>query len=96
MKHQDLLSVYGGLLFLLALVISCGPKPLPNVPPDTDQCAAACEHLRELGCEEGKPLEDGTSCEKFCEDTQNSGHWLNPTCVKDIMSCSEIDACGEH
>lgn len=84
------------LIFATALFVGCGPKPVVTTPDDTDMCAPACEHLRDLGCEEGEPLEDGTSCEAFCIEVQTSGHSLNPTCVADIAACSEIEECGEH
>jgi len=53
----------------------------------------ACEHLRVLGCPEGQPLEDGTTCEKFCKDTQENGQPLNPTRVMSITTCIEIEGC---
>ena len=56
-------------------------------------CPAACEKLRELGCPEGQPLEDGTTCEKFCKDTQESGHALRPSCVMNITACSQVNDC---
>jgi len=69
------------------------PPPIPIEPNDTENCPAACEKLRELGCPEGQPLEDGTTCEKFCTDTQQSGHPLNPTCVMGMSSCTELPGC---
>ena len=85
-------------LLLLALGMggaTCQPVNPPIViePTGTENCAAACQHLVELGCPEGDPLEDGTSCTKFCEDTQRSGHPLNPTCVMKMSSCSELNGC---
>jgi len=82
---------------LTALAAGCGPKkPVVHVPTDTEDCPAACKHLRGedgsgLNCEEGKPLPDGTTCEKFCADTQNSGHALVPSCVVRITKCSDMD-----
>jgi hypothetical protein len=77
-------------------LISCVPitdQPTPHVPDDTPNCAAACTHLKDLKCPEGEPLEDGTTCQQFCENTQNSGHALNPTCVLAIKLCPEINKC---
>jgi hypothetical protein len=82
------------LLLLIGLSCSSTPTPHPREPTDTDQCAAACEHLLALGCEEGKPLEDGTTCTSFCEQTQQAGHALNPTCAKQVKTCAELDSCG--
>ncbi len=69
------------------------PPPVPIEPSDTNKCEAACANLRSLGCPEGQPLEDGTTCEKFCKDTQEAGHPLNPTCISTISSCDEITVC---
>lgn len=86
------------LMALVTLVtLSCGhlkPPPVPIDPGDSEMCLAACSRMEALGCEEGKPLEDGTSCVKFCVETQAAGHALNPTCLSKINSCSEIDHCN--
>jgi len=87
------------LLMILALsgvqCSWCQPVPDPVIPPDSDHCPTACSHLRDLGCEEGEPLADGTTCEAWCVETQDSGHWLNPTCAEGIVSCEELVFCGE-
>ena len=39
---------------------------------------------------------DGTcmvTCVTFCIDTENQGVWLDPTCVKDVTSCDQVDKC---
>ena len=69
------------------------PPPIAVEPNDTENCPAACENLRVLGCPEGEVLEDGTTCEKFCADTQEAGHGLNPTCIMTMKACSELEAC---
>ena len=83
-------------LILAALVMGCGgiPKPTPHPvdPADKVACPAACEHLRELGCEEGESLEDGTTCEVWCEATQEAGHALRPSCVVGIKTCKELES----
>jgi hypothetical protein len=86
------------LLILSVFLISCGhirPIPVP-IPKDSSSCAAACANLQKLGCEEGKPLEDGTTCEKFCVDTQKAGHDLNPKCLVTVEECYEVEACMEE
>jgi hypothetical protein len=85
----------GTFLFIAAVSFgaTCRPPPVPIEPMDTVDCPAACEKMRSLGCPEGQPLADGTTCEKFCKDTQKSGHALRPSCVKDITSCSQINEC---
>ena len=81
-------------LLLLVTLVAChtyGPvlPPMPTTPTDTN-CAGACEHLRVLGCEEGAPLPDGTTCEQFCKETQKQGHALRPSCVMKLKSCSPM------
>lgn len=69
------------------------PAPTPTPPTDTSNCSKACDHMAELKCPEGQPLSDGTSCAKWCEDTQNSGHALNPTCAISIATCADLANC---
>jgi nitrous oxide reductase accessory protein NosL len=90
-----------------ALVATCknvpdAPGPSPINVPDTDQCAAMCQHIGPkaeggLGCEEGEPVFDSdkgrnVSCQEFCEATQTNGAFLNPRCVKKVGSCDEIES----
>ena len=84
-------------LAITILLLSCGglrPIPLPIDPGDSDQCAPACARMESLGCPEGQPLSDGTSCTQFCKDTQRAGHALNPTCLTKILTCEEIETCS--
>ena len=80
------------LIAFVLLFVACLPA---NAPRDTADCSDACYRMRSLHCEEGEPLPDGTSCTKFCEDTQNSGHALRPSCIEKIETCSEIDLCQD-
>lgn len=94
----------GRLTFALVAAVLCGCpsrdviRPTPVQPTDTPSCAAACKKLEGLkrddgriGCEESEPLEDGTSCTKFCEDTQKAGHALRPSCILEkVQKCSDI------
>jgi hypothetical protein len=88
--------ILAGVLVVLMMGATCNnvrPPPIAIEPEDTHNCAAACTKLQELGCPEGDPLPDGTTCTKFCEDTQQSGHPLNPTCVMGMSSCDELPGC---
>ena len=62
------------------------------------ECTAGCENMRKLGCEEGEPLEDGTTCEAWCTTTMETGIDLNPDCMAEAKSCdqAELEACGEE
>lgn len=82
-------------VFLLCVFTGChiyGPHipPMPLASQDNN-CEGACQHLRDLGCEEGFPLEDGTTCEAFCKETQDAGHILRPSCVMTLTSCDDVE-----
>lgn len=78
---------------LTLLALACVP-PVVIVPGDPSQCPAACQHLRALGCPEGDDLPDGTTCEKFCTDTQNNGHDLHPSCLASVATCADQAKCS--
>lgn len=93
-------------LFFVVLIAQVGcsgcsgskisPLPNPAVITDSNMCAPACAHLRELHCPQGEPLSDGTSCETVCVETQKHGVWLNPTCVVTLQECSQLEpVCAE-
>lgn len=89
------------ILSVVLAVSSCAmwgdgvPDPVAVEPGDTHLCDEACGRLRALGCPEGEPLDDGTSCEDFCARTQRAGHALDLRCVVDLSVCEELDAmCG--
>lgn len=73
------------------LLVGCPHNPVVHHPTDTASCGTACQHLRDLKCEEGSPLPDGTTCEGFCQSTQNSGHALVPSCVVNIKQCTDMN-----
>jgi hypothetical protein len=80
--------------------VSCAPidgGTPHNGPPEVSSfqqlCQAFCQHLRVLGCPEGAPLADGTSCETFCIDTQEAGHSLNIPCILQVQGCAELQRC---
>jgi len=84
---------------ILALILSaatCGPKNYKG-PDDPENCAPACQKLRDMGCEEGEDLvnHDGTriTCEEWCVDTLKEGHGLNPTHIlkEEVDTCEEIE-----
>ena len=72
-----------------------GPTP-EYLPLESEKCGEMCSHLQQLGCEEGSPLPNGTSCEDFCKSMGNSGHSLNISCILTIKECSEVaTVCGQ-
>ncbi len=81
----------------VALAAACGGHlPTPRKPARPDLCAAACSHLRDLGCPEGEPTPGGATCEDWCTAVEDSGAaTLNPECLAGVKSCSEVDACVE-
>lgn len=47
-------------------------------------------------CDSGQSCVNGNCtvpCVTFCIQTQNVGVWLNPSCVANIRTCNDIDAC---
>lgn len=71
------------------------PKPTPIVT-DTNLCGDAQIHLEELQCiEKDKPFtkRDKLSFKDFCQQTHQSGIFLNPKCLISITKCSDIDYC---
>jgi hypothetical protein len=88
---KPLTTMFVFALSFLLLGATCDPPPVVIVPPDTDKCPAACANLQVLGCEEGDPLGDGTTCTEFCIRTQKNGAWLDPDCVSKVQSCHEIE-----
>lgn len=75
---------------------------VPGKPPEDQSesfCKVACQHLRELFCEQGYPVAskpditctkddirvDCVSCEQFCEDTVEDGVWLDGNCISQLL-----------
>jgi len=81
------------LLVILALSLAACPPPAPPVPPPSTGCAAACEHMRALECELGKPTPRGASCEQVCEATQANGVNFNTGCVAAAATCAAAEEC---
>ncbi len=94
------------LTVLLSLVIlGCPPVdpviPPPTPPPNTDLCAAMCDHLAKLGCEEGQPVYNNDiagpvdvpnqSCADNCTELQTKGFFVNPKCVLLVEQCTQIE-----
>lgn len=96
------------LLFVALLAVACGAAKHPDAPgprpvdvPDSNQCQAMCDHLKELGCEEGQPLYNSDlpgpagvpnqSCTDWCGEIQAKGTFLNPRCVKKAPFCEMIE-----
>jgi hypothetical protein len=92
-------------LILMLCLIGCGALKNKKVTTDptkdfpvleSEKCGEMCSHLKQLGCEEGEPLPDGTSCEDFCKSMGNNGHNLNISCILSIKECSELSTkCGQ-
>lgn len=96
------------LFFPIILVLGCPtpPDPVtpsPTPPPDTDWCAAMCEHIgpEGLNCEEGGPVYNSDlpgpvdvpnqSCQEWCVELQDRGFFVNPKCVADVERCDQIE-----
>ncbi len=85
--------------FALAGCPAQPPKPPPTEEPDasrpTGTCASACENMRRLGCELGKPTPNGASCESVCDRVQreNGGAGFNVHCLARASACAGAEAC---
>lgn len=76
-----------------------GPQP-PTPTPGDDLIPAMCDHLAELGCEEGASVyndnlpgpEDvpNQTCADFYLEVQAAGVPVNPKCVLRAPSCDKI------
>jgi hypothetical protein len=92
----------------LLLAAHCGPTKDPDSPspnpadvPDSELCGPMCDHLRDLGCEEGQDYYDSdkpgevdvpnATCEDFCLYQQENGVFVNPRCVMTVPSCDVIE-----
>lgn len=101
-KPTACLLAFGTSAWLLCGSQGCHPEPRYPEPKDTAMCPKACDHLRALGCEEGKPYYDSdkpgpkgvpnASCEEFCQHQQDNHIALNPTCLAVVPSCDQIEA----
>ena len=111
MKIRKVLAAIPLTLFLLFIGADCQPTspPVnpdanvsPDVPQDTEWCAAGCAALQHLigrdgkpGCEEsrslGGPNGEIITCEQFCRDSQNAGRNLYPSCWVKAKTCSDIE-----
>lgn len=87
-------------LALLLLVLAGCPRPVPPpVPPGpadaaAASCASMCARLADLGCPAAKPTPEGASCEKVCQNVQDSGLILwNLECRTRAPTCAAIDEC---
>lgn len=80
------------LVIAAALSLTACELPPPK-PAPTDGCAAACENLRRLGCEEGQSTQGGESCEAVCDNAQLSPAPLPTSCVARASSCDQASQC---
>ena len=104
MTDRDPDRLSAGDLFWIALLLAVATlgacaAPLPPVPPERPapapaSCAAACEHMAELGCPEAEPTPGGATCVEVCENAETSDYArLRPDCVSEITDCTQLDAC---
>jgi hypothetical protein len=100
------MNIYS-ILPIVILIIKCGSTPVtpvhddPNIPED---CAAACENMERLGCDEAKGspgvdekfgTEDDVSCSDVCNNVMSGiyGIPMNLVCVSKVDSCEDVVNC---
>lgn len=76
-------------LLVLCSCNGCPPNPTPN--PLQADCTKSCSHLRELGCEEGKPTPKGATCETICQNMPVNQAYLD--CTSRITDCQQVNSC---
>lgn len=82
------------------------PSPSPKVIPDTELIPQMCQHIGPkdkggLGCEEGNPVYNSDiagppgvpnqSCADYYKELQDRGFFVNPRCILQVPSCSQIE-----
>lgn len=83
------------MFLLLAVLLSTCKTGPETVPGPT--CANACDRMRALGCEAGKPTPHGVSCEDVCLNARSSGVIiLDLRCVAQATDCTAVDKCGTN
>lgn len=91
------------LALLLGACCSVPPEAGPITPPpvrDTDWCREAELRLEALECRDprGDPMWVNRRGERFAVTCrvahQEGGVSLNPRCIAQVKSCSEVDACA--
>ena len=86
----------GLILAALSLATLSGcPKHGASAPSESwRKCGIACDHLRELGCQEGTPTAHGAACEDVCANVMDSNVLVwDLACMVTIESCAAIDTC---
>ena len=79
-------------ILIAGLLSTCktGPETAPG-----PTCAMACDRMRALGCEAGKPTPHGVSCEDVCMNARSSGMiTLDLQCMSTALDCDTVDKCG--
>lgn len=84
-------------LVVVAMALSCGPKPNPP-PSNADVCIAAQENLLQLQCEDegrllGGPTKRGLSFKDFCEEMISEGVMTpqDAQCLSKVTDCVQVD-----
>lgn len=90
------------LIFVIIVALAgcpqpANPPPAPELPDASSgaSCSTACENMRLLGCEVGKPSPKGASCETVCDNVHvnNAGAGFPVGCLTRARSCKAADAC---
>jgi hypothetical protein len=80
------------ILAALQIAATCSTHPVEPEPG----CEAACQRMRELGCEEGNPTPEGATCEEICIEAERSGLAdVDTKCIVELEACGSYDVCTD-
>lgn len=95
-SHKSLQIGLVATILCIAGQISCTTLPSPEPPPSGEPTVeAACERLRDIGCEAGEPTPDGATCEEWMSALNDlPGTDQDLACIASASTCEAADACG--
>jgi hypothetical protein len=83
------------------ILLGCGLRqgepqgPAPRPPPPVSAVAAACTHLRVLGCPDGEPTADGVVCEVVIPAAMSAGMVrFDLACIAHVQACKDVEGCA--
>lgn len=94
--HKSLQLAVVATILCIGGQIACTTLPHPEpAPADEPTVEAACQRLRDIGCEAGEPTPDGATCEQWMSALNDlPGPSQDLACIASASTCEAADACG--